>query len=336
MQASDSSSFIFNFKVKRFLIQVAIFLSVCFFLAMVVFLSADGRTDPFYLRFTSSPQRSLILGTSRAAQGLQPQVLNQVMAQGKLLCRFYNYAFTVSDSPYGPVYLRSVRKKLDSTSRNGCFILAVDPWSISAKAKNPNDSAHFEENTLHLAKVNDVNRSPNLDYLLHAYDEQYVNIIRSRFTNHEMFLHNDGWLEVTTHMDSAALMRNTREKIQLYRTQFLPYYKYSGVRWDYLVKTIRFLQDHGHVYLVRLPVSKEMEGIEDALMPDFENKMDSLSKAAAAPYLSFRCIADQFSFTDGNHLVKEDGRTVSAAVGHWIVTVEQNSQAGQQAFFNRK
>ena len=43
-----------------------------------IFSKADGYSDAFYLKFTSSKKSNLILGTSKAAQGLQPDVLMNI------------------------------------------------------------------------------------------------------------------------------------------------------------------------------------------------------------------------------------------------------------------
>ena len=93
-----------------------------------------GGVDAFYGRFASPAAGSLVLGTSRAAQGIRPAVLAARLAgqfEGPLL----NYAFTLTHSPYGPAYLASIRRKLRPGVRHGLFIVAVDPWSLSAAGR---------------------------------------------------------------------------------------------------------------------------------------------------------------------------------------------------------
>ena len=89
-----------------------------------------GGVDAFYGRFASPPAGSLVLGTSRAAQGIQPAVLAARLG-GRFDGPLLNYAFTLTHSPYGPAYLASIRRKLRPEVRNGLLILAVDPWSLS-------------------------------------------------------------------------------------------------------------------------------------------------------------------------------------------------------------
>ena len=89
-----------------------------------------GGVDAFYGRFTSPPAGSLVLGTSRAAQGIRPAVLTARLG-GQFEGPVLNYAFTLTHSPYGPAYLRSIQRKLRPETKNGLFIVAVDPWSLS-------------------------------------------------------------------------------------------------------------------------------------------------------------------------------------------------------------
>ena len=98
--------------MKKFLIKLLLFLSVVILTFGYIFSFADGYTDPFYMRFTTAKQKNLIIGTSRAAQGIQPQILNK-----KLNLKFFNYAFTVMHSPFGETYLNSIKSKLDESSK---------------------------------------------------------------------------------------------------------------------------------------------------------------------------------------------------------------------------
>lgn len=84
---------------SRFLHKIIIFSIPLIVIFAIVLGQADGYTDPFYIRFTTPKQNNLILGTSRAAQGLQPDVFKDILETD-----VYNYAFTVTHSPYGPTY----------------------------------------------------------------------------------------------------------------------------------------------------------------------------------------------------------------------------------------
>jgi hypothetical protein len=295
--------------MKQFLGRLAIFSFLPLFATIAVISRLDGYTDEFYLRFTTNKKDSLIVGTSRAAQGLQPATLDNILERGDV----FNYAFTVDISPFGPTYLESIKRKLNSNSRNGIHIVAVDPWSISSQTSDPDDESSFPERNLMLGKTKLVNINPNIFYLIQSYESPLRSLLTPPL-NRSVFLHDDGWLEVTVPMDEKSAEERLTRRINDYKNHYLPKYRFSEVRWRYLMKTIDFLQEHGEVYLVRLPVHRKMHEIEEAFMPDFESHIYSLGK----PFKTFAKESDNYEYVDGNHLVTWSGREVSRAVAEWI------------------
>lgn len=306
--------------MNRFLIKSTAFILFSCVIILLTTLSfkLNGYTDPFYLRFTSPKQTSLILGTSRAAQGLQPEVLNRNLYRTDI----YNYSFTIAHSPFGPTYFNSIKSKLDEDSKNGVFIITVDPWSISGPAKNPNDYLNFKEKGLALGETRMVNLNPNFLYLLKSYEKSLYNLFLSD-TSNPVFLHNDGWLEVDISMDSNLVKSRRTDKIEDYTSNMLPNYQYSSLRTEYLIRTIDLLKKHGKVYLVRLPVHPEMVNIEDLLMKDFNDKIVSISSKMNIPYKNFRTLAGRYNYVDGNHLFKNSGAKISEEIAQWIKSVNK-------------
>jgi hypothetical protein len=278
----------------------------------LILCQADGRSDAFYLRFTTKKQTNLIIGTSRAAQALQPKIFDEILKKEQ---PFFNYAFTLAQSPFGPVYLSSIQKKLDTTKTNGIFIVTVDPWTICSETKDPNDSTNFREADLALANTANVNIKPNLGYLYHNFGGKYHQIL---FPVHsKMYLHGDGWLEVNLRRDTATINERTSKRMKTYRFNVLPKYKLSSLRLQYLLKTIQYLNNYGEVFLVRIPVSEGMMEIENELMLDFDSKIKEailLSKK----YLDLTKENSSFTYTDGNHLYKKSGAVVSVEIAKWI------------------
>jgi len=308
--------------MKKFLILSGIFTVLLLISFYMVFLAADGFTDPYYLRFTTPRQTSLILGTSRAAQAMQPQVLNQVLSRNDI----YNYSFTIGHSPYGPTYLKSIKRKLSMDSKNGIFILAVDPWCFSSNSKDPNDSTQFEELGLALSDIYLVNIKPNIPYLLKYYDKSFWNLIAS--PDSTMRVHNDGWFEVSVPMDSASLKQRTENKIEEYKNIWLPQYKASEIRLEYTIKTINYLRNYGTVYLVRLPIHPLMMEMDQALMPDFNDKMERIVEQTGVEYLDLAEQNPDYTYIDGNHLHKESGKKVSEIIAKWILEKNKSIHFG--------
>jgi len=307
--------------MKKFLIKIFLFLSLFALLYIAIFSMADGNTDPYYLRFTTAKQSSLILGTSRAAQGIQPETINHELERSDL----FNYSFTVGNSSYGPAYKESVKKKLDTTSDVGIFILAVDPWSISSRSLEPENSDTFFENELFINQMRFVNMNPNIEYLIFEYQGSYFRLLinaakkaAGRKNINPVKLNKDGWLDIDISMDSLSVHRRTQNKFEEYREQNLPNYTPSSTRLRYLRETIEYLNGFGNVYLVRLPIPSEMLEIENELYPNFDSQLKSLSHITKAPYLSFAEHGDSYTYTDGNHLYKTSAETVSRKIANWI------------------
>ncbi|MBS1566065.1 MAG: hypothetical protein JST39_16875, partial [Bacteroidetes bacterium] len=176
---------------------------------------ADGYTDPFYLRFTSPRQNALIVGSSRAAQGLQPAVLNATLSGG-YRHPLYNFSFTSTYSPMGPTYFNAIRKKLNPDIKNSVFIVAVDVWSLTADKKMPEDSTAFQENNLMLGHNPWINGFPCYTYLARDYPMPYLTLLTGKVhrnllhAKQNFLLHEDGWLEVSNPMDSANVGSRTR------------------------------------------------------------------------------------------------------------------------------
>ena len=296
--------------MQRFIFQIFIF---CFLtaIAFVYLLSfADGKTDPFYLRFISPQQNNIIIGTSRAAQGIQPKILKEVCD-----IDFYNYAFTVGTSPFGKTYYHAIQKKINPKTKDGTFIIAIDPWSICASTSPPEDSSLYAERDLHLGNTPFTNINPNPFYLINNINGKYYTI----FTEESpyMELHNDGWLEVTVGMDSLEVKKRTEGKIKKYRDVNFKIFKYSPNRFYYLKKTINYLSNHGNVYLIRLPIHSEMYEMEKELVPNFDSLVNSIVPMTKG-YYDMTSKNDIYTYIDGNHLYKISGKQVTLEIGKWI------------------
>jgi len=294
--------------MKRFILQSVIFTLLVMFSALLIFLQADGYSDPYYLRFTSPRQNSLILGNSRAAQGIRPDVLNHELQRDDL----YNYSFTLATSPYGQVYLESIKKKLNTTSNAGIFILAVDPWSVSIQLER--NQTYPDKNSI-LASTSVVDLDPNVIYLIRNYDKPYYHLLIDRKSS--LHLHEDGWLEVSVKTDSASVEKRMKPKLSDYM-KFISTREISEFRLAYLRETIRYLKSKGQVYLVRLPVHPKMMEIEREFAPTFVQLTEKLAKENMVRFFDLTYLNSQVRYTDGNHLERESAAVVSKVIADSI------------------
>lgn len=294
--------------MKKFIGHIVILGSVVAITMGFILSRADGHADAFYLKFTSTKKSNLILGTSKAAQGLQPDIFQKI--NGK---EFYNYAFAIYSSPYGKAYLQSIKNKINTKTANQTFILSVDPWSICSTTDGPNDSLDFRENKSYISAITNPNQKINFQYLFNYFDESYYKMLTK---NPTAFLHEDGWLEVTLPNDLPSRERRTSFTLAGYQNK-IDSYRFSTLRYDYLLKTITFLNNYGKIYLVRLPVHPDLMKLENQVMPNFNQDIQTAVDLSQG-YLDMSPENAIFQYTDGVHLTKERGKEVSRIVGEWI------------------
>jgi hypothetical protein len=300
--------------MKKFIFHIVILFIAVSTSILIIFSFADGHADAFYLKFTSSKKTNLILGTSKAAQGIQPDILISICDD-----EFYNYAFAINSSPYGKVYLNSIKNKLYTSDTTQTFVLCVDTWSISAITINPNDTLNFRENNSYLSGISNPNQKVNYQYLTNYFDESYYKILRRKST---AFLHDNGWLEVDLKEDSVSIARRTASTIKGYRDN-IEEYNFSPVRYSYLLKTIEYLDKYGKVYLVRLPVHPDLMSVENEIVQNFNAEIQSAINKSEG-YFDMSLYNSNFEYTDGVHLNKESGKEVSILIANWIKSIAQS------------
>lgn len=271
-----------------------------------------GEDDNFYRRFTSPPAPSLVVGSSRCAQGVVPSVINE--SNLRFTRPLYNYCFTNGNSPYGPYYLESIRKKL-SEGGHGLFLVEVNPWTLSVRRSHFSED-EFREAEQFIAEMEIVNyANPNLEYIFKRYNTaHYKTIYYDIFgIDSPTYLNENGWLRVDIDMGQNKIERRKKRKISVYR-KFEEKWSFSKTRLDYLGDLLTYLSKHGRVVAIRMPISKEMCQVEESYMPDFDAKMDSIVQVSGGTYLDYSTESGGYQTTDGNHLWRKDARRFTRAL----------------------
>jgi hypothetical protein len=296
--------------MKKFLVHSSLFFILISVSLLIVFYQADGYSDTFYVRFTTPKQNSLILGTSKAAHGIMPSELLKVLPDDSI----FNFAFTIAHSPYGPAYLKGIKRKLLEDTRNGVFIIGLDAWSIADSSEDPNDESQFDENKSFLNKLGTVSSKPNIPHLLSFYKNTYAKIFKRDTI---AFLHDDGWLEVKTDMNEDVVARRIKNKIER-QIEKKKSFRFSKTRLSYLYETITYLQEKGEVYLVKLPVHPDLLRVDDDVVPNFDELMIRLSKDTSAPYYDMSDENENYQYVDGIHLYRDSSKEVTKKIALWI------------------
>lgn len=287
-----------------------------------IYLLKKNHHD-YYERFSSPQQTAFILGSSRAAS-VDPQVLDSILVPSFPHLKLYNYAFTWAHSPYGPVYLTSIKKKLDPKTKNSLFILTVEPTSLMVFKNLPDEQQYYNENDKYLATTNDVTSSPNLEYLLENYDKSITDELNlvARPPKNEMATSKvleNGKYDLTMIKDFTPEKRK-----EVNKTKMLEYdkrvegLKKSENRLRYLSETIIFLQKYGKVILVRMPISRTAYGIENKYYQDFDDKVDSIAKRSMVNYINYNKVKHDFYWTDEVHLTRSSMNDFSKILGDTI------------------
>lgn len=312
--------------MQKTIIKLSVYILAVAGLHLLAAQLAGGYFDAFYLRFTNGSSQAMILGSSRAAQGLQPGIINRGLADEGFI-PVSNFAFTLANSPYGKTYYEAIERKLDRQPQDQAkqlFLLEVNPWSIGqVQGKTAQE---FREVELVLGKVKSVAHQgrPNYEYLIQHYPYSWGKILLDPFQKKEMLLHEDGWLEINIPMDSLSIATRTQSKLTQYRDDVLPSYVPSAERIAYLRKTIELLQIHGAVYLLRLPVHPSMLAIENDYQSDFDELMCQLADDQGIVYWRSNAIEGEYQFTDGNHLSKVAGAAYSERLVERILKEEKS------------
>ncbi|MFY0599382.1 MAG: hypothetical protein JXR03_06900 [Cyclobacteriaceae bacterium] len=280
--------------MKKFIIKASGWLILIVGVHLYLGTFADGKTDPYYLRFTTPKQSSLIIGTSRAAQGIVPSILDSMLnRQG----HFYNFSFTLGHSPFGATYLNAIKRKKLVNETGTINVIAVDPWSLAI---------NLLEDELALGNTKVINMNPNYLYLLKNYEYGWLRLITE--TQYNMELKQDGWLEVHVSMDSLAVARRKLSVLRNYEERILAGVKTSSERIRSFMETIEFLKENGSAVVVRLPVTEEMLQLENDIAPNFNYTIDSICKTLQVDFWDFSKTHSKYKFTDAHHLFKESSK----------------------------
>jgi hypothetical protein len=278
---------------------------------------SDGKTDDFYLRFTTAPSPSLIIGSSRAAQGIQPDSLQSFCTEHGYATPIFNFAFTSQSSPFGETYYHAITKKLEATTGNGLFIIAVEPYTLG-EVIHAEDATPIEQKG-QLYNAHWFNQYPNWEYLINHYNYGWGRLALSSagIIKNNNTLHASGWLEVNVTVDSAAATERAANNI-LDRKNDIGKFNLSSSRLEWLNTTISYLKEHGTVVIVRMPVSSEFYAFENELVPEFNQTMFETAMQQRVVYHDFNDMSGMLTFKDGHHMQLSSTAIFSGYLAKWL------------------
>lgn len=290
----------------------------------LVLLLIEDRRDPYYLKVANPVQNALIIGTSRASQGIDPAAVLTVLGPSGPH-RMLNFAFSAMHSPFGPTYLRAITQKVRSQTHHGFFLITVDPWALSTPTDQRKTSYnHFREDKLFLGNMFQMNGCPNIEYFVRSYPFGWGSMLGGPLQENESssIVLPNGLVVITAAMDSTIIAEKTRNKLAEYQRYADGSMRYDVEREMYLVRTIEFLKERGKVFLVRVPIHPAFADLEHSYRPSFTKDMDQIANEQDVPWLDHSTWGDTLTFTDGNHLTSASAKVYSYRLGKELVLIE--------------
>lgn len=294
-------------EVRKLIIKFTVFSVI---LAGVYFFAiwqlVQGQVDYFYAKFTNQAS-SMIIGISRANDGISPNIIEQNFGKNEIDYPVLNFAFTNQISDYGPVYLNAIKKKILPQTKNGLFILEINPGSLSILKTLPDTEKSLEKDQSFLSDMRNFNRHPNYEYVRKMYSHSlYKGFKKSRRIDVMRYCHPDGWQEVMQkneyyEVSNEEITEWTEAKLNEFsKTKDL--FKPSQIRLKYLEETINYLKDFGQVFLVRLPICNEFLEKEQLAWPEFNSRIEETARKTGVNYFDYSMMGSQYTTYDGSHL----------------------------------
>lgn len=316
--------------------------ALCFIL-WVGLLTVDPWRDTNGLARTLPVQcNSMIFGTSRSAQGINPAILDGYNSDEQV---WFNFSFNLGATPWCEAYSNAIIEKVNcsaSVTSTSTFILSVDPWALDAVAGN-DSSSWFQEpgyswcemSTLHYA----INRTAPLDVLGRSSGLNFISVFPLAFKEALQFfgvnkgsselngLHKNGWLPNPSVLTAAQRRNSIHRKVNEYAQ------KPIGESWPgtanirALSKTIEFLQElpnSPRILLLRLPVTESMLQLEDKWFPSFNQTLTDYADRYGLEFINGNGLCPGFSddfFADGHHISREGALVFSECVGKSILSL---------------
>ena len=275
--------------IKFSVVSLVFILALHFYAAYV----AGGRFDDNYNKFTMEAKGSLILGSSRATHGLNPEFI--------LENKIVNFAFDAFSSPFSKEYNSAIYSYLgDSFKSKGVVVIEVNPWTLSIDTSL---SEPYREKSRILSMGISFGNKPNYDFLFSDYKHGWGKIILDEvlFPSKSKYLHENGWIEVSLDMEESAMQERKSSLLSSYQKK-AKHSVVSEYRVNSLIELIDTLNDFKKVFIVKLPVCTELLEIESS----FFNKDSVYSliqdKLPVTEFIELS--SEDLKWIDGHHVYK--------------------------------
>jgi len=299
-----------------------------FILAYMFMVDTLSKTyvDPHYYKFTQQSNH-LILGLSRANEGISPAILESNMSGLKgNNSPFVNFA--LNEAHFGSIYLKAIEAKIGDLN-NGIFIMSISPGSFTAQKGliKPEQIDAFDKR-LAIGKVSNFTSHPNYNYIIKTYPAALYNALHTQDQWPHRISHKNGWNEITLQSKQGLI---TDADIAYWKSLNYKFYEdkadsevIASYRKDYFIKTIEFLRKKGQVFLVRMPCDATFLDFENKYWSSFDTYMDSISKAYNLKYFKYATPNKTYITYDGSHLESKSAKAFTETLSVAIMNAFKN------------
>jgi len=286
-------------------------------------LLLDPLNDSNLHKLHPTDYEGLILGTSRAAQGIDPLEL----AHGcELLSGGFNFAFNISDSPWSAQYATICVAQIEKAPEASLnyLLLSIDPWSLMPSTKSPSPWIDINDANLCIRAHRYALASEILPRVLGSSESNLATALvgRIKSSHHNPYrtrVTEQGWLPNKRYRNPEWAAEETQRHIANYRKTYPRNENWpsaqslSGIKS--IVSSFKERNPTGHIIFLRPPVTQEMLNLEDEVFPEFESMCEELAEQQDVAFVDANVLLLTLHFNDAHHLHFEDAQTFSFALG---------------------
>ena len=292
--------------VFKLIKNLIIYTIICLGIVTYFLITQGAYIDPFYEKFTTPKVNSIIMGDSRGYQGIAPFIINESLKSESYDLPIYNYAFTIDQAHIGPLYRKSVLKKITKTSKKGLFLISLTPLMMSADINNSNEPGEFIEKGEPPHTMVFVDKNPNYEYFIRHLDFfEFKAMLKKEYT-----VHKDGWMEINYIPNDKRVLNAWKDEQKRRFIEMSESSSPSDFRFKSLDTLVNTLKDYGDVYLLRLPIDPDFLELENNYFKEFDNRVLRVAKNTDIKYFNFTT-TDSYTTFDGHHLITESVKNFS-------------------------
>lgn len=307
-------------------------------------LSANPSRDSLGLyRMMPTTCNSMIFGTSRSAQGVNPSVLEEYApSTGKWL----NFSFNLGASPWNNSYVNAIEEKIACSIQadsGSTFLLFVDPWVLD-EFTGEGLGSWFSEEWSDVCDMNPIayarKKSNPLDVIGFGSGDNLLSVVgssvprqlRALIVGDTFYFENlgvqvNGWLPNNGKLTLDQKRASIQIKVDNYRRE-----KVLGETWpaqsnlEYLERCIETIQrtvPGARILLLRPPTAVKMRQLEDEWFPEANRAFETLARDKHVDFVDTHynwTSRNIIHFNDGHHMSIDGANEFSEFLATEIVS----------------